>query len=75
MNYVIIEQQTVNGATTVVTPIEARSDYFAAVSVWHAKCAIAAISAMPRHAVTLLNERGDKVKYECFDHESSETEE
>lgn len=69
MNYIIIETQTTNGVTAVVTPIEQRADFNEAVSVWHGKCAVAAISAVEHHAVTLLNERGDKVKYECFDHE------
>lgn len=68
MSYSIIEQHTNNGVIAVVTPIETRSDLNAALSVYYAKCAVAAISAVERHAVTLLNERGDKVKYECFDH-------
>lgn len=71
MNYTIIEQQTTNGVTAVVTPIERRADFNEAVSVWHGKCAVAAISAVEHHAVTLLNERGQVVKYECYDHEQN----
>lgn len=70
MNYIIIESQTTNGTTAVTTPIETRADLNNALSVYFAKCSVAAISAVERHAVTLLNERGDKVKYECFNHTS-----
>lgn len=66
MNYVIIEQQTTNGTTAVLTFVE--NEYFDALGRYFEKCAAAARSNVPRHAVTLLNERGDKVKYECFDH-------
>ena len=72
MNYIIIESQTTNGTTAVTLPIETRNNLNDALSVYHGKCSVAAISAVPRHAVTLLNERGQIVKYECFDHPASE---
>ena len=70
MNYTIVEQQTTNGTTAVLTFVE--NEYFAALAKYFDKCAAGARSNVPRHAVTLLNERGDKVKYECFDHEAAE---
>ena len=66
-NYIIIEAQTTNGTTALPTYVE--HGYFDGVSKYFEKCAAAAKSNVPRHAVTLLTERGDKVKYECFDHE------
>lgn len=68
MNYIIIESQTTNGTTAVLT--STKTDYFGAEQEYHTKLAYAAASTVPLHAVTMLTERGNIVKYECYSHET-----
>ena len=67
MNYIIVETQTTNGVTAVVTPV-VKPDFFTAEEEYHNKLRYAAVSQVPLHAVTMLNERGNIVKHEAYDH-------
>lgn len=74
-NYIIIETQTTNGATAVVTPV-VKTNYNEAEQEYHTKLSYAAVSTVPLHAVTMLAENGKMVKYEAYDHTPApETEE
>lgn len=68
MNYIIIETQTTNGTTAVLTYVE--SDLYGALATYFDKCAAAARSNVPLHAVSLITENGTPVKdrHEAFDH-------
>lgn len=68
MNYIIIETQTTNGTTAVLTFVE--SGLYEALAKYHEKCAAAARSNVPLHAVSLITEKGSPVpeRYEWFDH-------
>ena len=68
MNYTVLEQQTsAAGQTAVLT--QTRDNELAAESVYHTVLAAAAISSVPVHAASLLNEQGVCIKRECFFHE------
>ena len=70
MNYIVIEQQTNNGTTSVLTTI--KSNINEAENKYHTVLAAAAISQVDVHSAALLNERGQFIKYECFDHTEPE---
>lgn len=65
MNYVVIEQQTTNGQTAIVTPatysnaVQAEADFLT-------KCAYARLSGLDAHSVTLLDEEGRVIARKCF---------
>ena len=65
MNYIVIEAQTSNGQTAIVTPatfdnnVDAEADFLT-------KCAYARRSGLPKHSVTLLNDEGAVVARKCF---------
>lgn len=65
MNYVIIESQTQNGTTAIVTPY-VTDDRVEAEAVFLEKCAAARRSGLPVHAVTWLNQEGEKIAHKCF---------
>lgn len=65
MNYIIIETQTQNGATAVVTPA-VYSDRVEAEAVFLEKCAYARRSGLPCHSVTLLDQEGAVIARKCF---------
>jgi len=57
MNYIIIEAQTSNGTTAVVTPA-VYADAVEAEAVFLEKCAYARRSGLDAHSVALLDEDG-----------------
>ena len=69
MNYIVIEQQTNNGVTTIVPPDPTTSDLNAALSNFLIKAGYAALSSVEVHTVSLLTEDGRLVRpSECFRH-------
>ncbi|MBR2663634.1 MAG: hypothetical protein IKE25_07965 [Clostridia bacterium] len=65
MNYIIIEAQTQNGTTAIVTPA-VYSDRVEAEAVFLEKCAAARRSGLPVHSVTWLDQEGKLIAYKCF---------
>lgn len=66
MNYIIIELQTQNGTTAVVTPA-VYSDAIEAEAAFLQKCASARLSGLPCHSVTLLKQTGEIVARKSFE--------
>ena len=66
MNYIIIEMQTNNGQTAVVTPIPVYADPVEAEAVFLEKCACARRSGLPTHSVALLNQEGKVVARKSY---------
>ena len=66
MNYIIIEAQTNNGTTAIVTPA-VYSDHIEAEAVFLEKCAYARRSGLSCHSVTLLKQTGEIVARKCFE--------
>ena len=65
MNYIIIEAQTQNGTTAVVTPY-VTGDRVEAEAVFLEKCAYARRSGLPCHSVSWLDSEGKLIAYKCF---------
>lgn len=65
MNYIIIEGQTTNGATAIVTPA-VYSDRIEAEAVFLEKCAAARRSGLDKHFALLLDDEGKKIALKCF---------
>lgn len=72
--YTILEQQTFENGTVAVPPIQTREDRNEAYSVYYMTLAAAAISSVPMHSVTLLENTGREVEHQCFMHEQAEEE-
>lgn len=71
MNYIVIESQTANGVTTTLT--DTFADYAHAEQKYHTVLAAAAVSEVPLHSASMLTERGNLVKYECYDRSEAVT--
>ena len=72
MNYIVIEAQTTNGTTATI--VNTYADYPHAEQKYHLVLSAAAVSEVPRHSAAMLTERGNLVKYECYDHTEPEEE-
>lgn len=66
MNYIIVELQTNDGATGILT--EQKSDYNEACSVYFLKLSYAAVSKVKVHSVSLLSQDGEKLMSCSFEH-------
>lgn len=65
--YVIIEMQTNNNSTAVVTPIQTATQENTAFQKYYTTLAAAAVSNVELHTVLLLNEEGVIMRNEKFD--------
>ena len=64
--FIVMEIQKSGSVATIVTPYETRNE---AENKYHSILAYAAISDIPKHSAVLLNEEGEYIKHECFEHE------
>lgn len=67
MGYIVIEIQT-NTDGTVGNFVWHYADRMQAESKYHSVLAAAAISALPRHAATMLADDGSYIQHQCFEH-------
>ena len=65
MNYVIIEQQTTDGTTAVVTPAT-YDDRIQAEAAFLQKAAYARLSGLDCHSVVLLDQTGKPIARKSF---------
>ena len=65
MNYIVIELQTTNGVTSSLK--DTFADFAHAEQKFHTVLAAAAVSEVTVHSAAMLTERGNLVKYECYD--------
>lgn len=64
--FLVLEiQKTGNQIAHILTSHETRQE---AESKWHTVLAAAAVSSVPQHAATLLDDRGYTIKVECYEH-------
>lgn len=70
MNYIVIEMQTTSGVTATI--VNSYNNYPQAEQKYHTVLAAAAVSTVPLHSAAMLTERGNLVKYECYDHTEPE---
>ena len=66
--YIVFEIQT-NANGTVGTLVNTYEDRNQAESKYHQVLEYAAVSALPKHACTLMSEEGFELKSECYKHE------
>lgn len=66
MNYIIIEAQTSNGSTAIVTPIPVYNDPIEAEAVFLEKCAYARRSGLDNHTVVLMDADGKVIARKSF---------
>lgn len=71
MTYIIIETQTTNGVTAIVTPY-ATTDRNQAENKYHTVLAAAAVSSVEEHAAMMLTGDGRMVRSECYRHPAQE---
>ena len=70
MNYIIIELQTNEGVTSPI--VNTYTSYPLAEQAYHTILAAAAVSQITIHSASMLTERGNLVKYECYDRREPE---
>ena len=68
MNYIVMETQTTNGTTAIVTPI-IYADKNQAESKFHQILAAAAVSNVQKHTAMILTDDGNIEKSQCYTHE------
>ena len=69
--YIILEIQTSNGTSAVVTPIQTAEAKYDAMSIYHNILAFAATSSVNCHTAVVLDEQGRVVARESYFHEST----
>lgn len=65
--YIILEMQT-NGDTTALVPPATYKDMNQADSAYYQKLAAAAVSSVPVHTITMLDEHGRCIRSEFYEH-------
>lgn len=71
--FIIIETQT-NGGSVAIVPPASYEDKQTAEQNYHNSLAAAAVSNVQIHAVTMLDERGNRIKGEVYYHDGNEGE-
>lgn len=67
MNYIVLEMQTNNGVTAIVTPT-VLADYDQALHAFYLAVAAAAVSTVETHTVKLFTEDGRDLDKKTFRH-------
>lgn len=65
--YVILEMQTTDNQTALVPPVT-YTDKLQADSAYYQKLAAAAVSPVPIHTITMLDEHGRVERSDCYEH-------
>ena len=68
MKYIVIEIQKASDGTIAVPPIATYDNLFDALSRYHTILASAAISEVPVHTACVLNEVGQEIRLDSFNH-------
>lgn len=68
MKYLILEIQKFADGSIAVPPVNTADNLNAARSTFYSKCSVAAVSDVPLHSVVLMNEAGQTLGLESFDH-------
>ena len=65
MTYIIIEMQTNNGTTAIVTPAT-YNDAISAEAAFLTKCAAARVSGLDCHSVVLMDQTGKQIARKAY---------
>lgn len=74
MKYLVIEIQKSSDGTIAVPPIGSYDNFFDAMSAYHTILASAAISQVPVHTALILNEVGQEIRLDSFNHADGQVE-
>lgn len=66
MNYIVIEAQTKDGTTALLTSVHASQNE--AERKYHLVLSAAAVSSLDRHSASMLDETGYCLKSQCYEH-------
>lgn len=66
--YIILEIQKSQDGTVAIAPVITRDTFFEAQSAFHSCLASAAVSSVAVHTVVLLNDVGQTIGMESFNH-------
>lgn len=66
--FIVLELQTTNGVTTVVTPIQTAETKNEAMSKYHGILEIAAVSTIPCHTAMVFDAEGIVIARETYTH-------
>ena len=69
--YIILEMQT-TGTQTALVPPATYADKLQADSAYYQRLAAAAISAVPIHTITMLDEHGRVIRSDFYEHIESD---
>lgn len=67
--YIVVEIQT---TSTVATLVNAYEDRNQAESRYHQILSAAAVSALPKHSAVLMDDAGETIKRDSYEHEVTE---
>lgn len=74
MKYIVIEIQKAADGTVAIPPIATYDTFFEALSRYHTILASAAISQVPVHTAVVLNEVGQEIRLDSFNHADEQVE-
>lgn len=74
MKYIVIEIQKAADGTVAIPPIATYDTFFEALSRYHTILASAAISQVPVHTAVVLNEVGQEIRLDSFNHADGQAE-
>lgn len=74
MKYIVIEIQKAADGTVAIPPIATYDTFFEALSRYHTILASAAISQVPVHTAVVLNEVGQEIRLDSFNHADGQVE-
>ena len=74
MKYIVIEIQKASDGSIAVPPIGSYDSFFDAMSAYHTILASAATSQVPVHTALVLNEVGQEIRLDSFNHVDGQVE-
>lgn len=69
--YLVIEIQKFADGTIAVPPIASFDNFFDAMARYHSILAVAAVSDVPVHTAVVLNDVGQEIRLDSFNHETT----
>lgn len=74
MKYIVIEIQKFADGSIAVPPVSTFSSFFEAMARYHSILAVASVSDVPVHSACVLNDVGQQIRYDTFNHTDGQVE-
>lgn len=72
--YIVMEIQKFADGSIATPPIATYDSFFDAASRYHSILAVAAVSEVPVHSAVILNDVGQEIRYDTFNHTDGQIE-